>query len=448
VGLPKNADADFDSDPDGDSPMRIAYIAAGAGSMYCGSCLRDNALAAALIAQGRDVILAPAYTPMKTDEDCAAIDHVVCGAMNVYLQHATSIFRHTPRFIDRLLDNRSLLRFVSRFSSSTRAESLGALTMTILQGDQGRAGKEARKLAAWLAEDIKPQIVNLPNTMFAGMAREIKKQTGAPVICSLAGEDSFIEALPESHKTQCHDELRRQAKHCNGFVAPSIYYADFMAQYLDVPRERIHVVPLGINMDGHGVRNRDSRPTDTVAFLARVCPDKGLHILGKAFALLKRRPEGKAARLQVAGYLDPKERGYLDAVRREIEDAGFGDFFEYAGELSREEKIEFLNRSSVLCVPSAYPEPKGLFVLEALANGVPVVAPRTGAFPELIESTGGGVLVPPGDPAALADALAGLLGNPEHARETGRRGEEAVRRNHRSHEMANGYYAVYEKHVP
>ena len=97
--------------------MRIAYIAAGAGSMYCGSCLRDNALAAALIAQGRDIVLAPAYTPMKTDEECAAIDHVVCGAMNVYLQHASPIFRHTPRFIDRLLDNRSLLRFVSRFSN-------------------------------------------------------------------------------------------------------------------------------------------------------------------------------------------------------------------------------------------------------------------------------------------------------------------------------------------
>ncbi len=353
--------------------------------MYCGSCLRDNALAAALIAQGRDVVLAPAYTPMKTDEDCAAIDHVVCGAMNIYLQHATPIFRRTPRFIDRMLDNRSLLRFISRFSASTRAESLGALTMTILKGDQGRAGKEARKLAAWLAEDIKPDIVNLPNSMFAGMAREIKKQTGATVICSLAGEDSFVEALPEPHKTRCLDELRRQAKRCNGFVAPSVYYADFMAKYLNVPREHVHVVRLGINLEGHGQKDDARRPTDTIGFLARVCPDKGLHTLGKAFVLLKQKLEAASARLRVAGYLDPKERKYLDSVRREIEQAGFGDSFEYAGELDRQEKINFLNQSAVLSVPSAYPEPKGLFVLEALANGVPVVAPRNGAFTELIE---------------------------------------------------------------
>ena len=427
--------------------MRIAYIAAGAGSMYCGSCLRDNALANALVAQGRDIVLAPAYTPMKTDEECAAIDHVVCGAMNVYLQHATPIFRHTPRFIDRLLDNRSLLRFVSRFSSSTRAESLGALTMTILQGDQGRAGKEAKKLAAWLAEDIKPQIVNLPNSMFAGMAGEIQKQTGVPVVCSLAGEDSFIEALHETFKKRCHEELRRQAKHCNGFVAPSVYYADFMAEYLNVPREHIHVVPLGINMDGHGAKDGADRPADTIAFLARICPDKGLYTLGKAFILLKQNAKGKSAKLRVAGYLDPKERGYLDTVRREIENAGFGDSFEHIGELNREEKIEFLNQSAVLSVPSAYPEPKGLFVLEALANGVPVVAPRNGAFPELIESTGGGVLVPPNDPAALADALLDLLANPERAREIGRTGQQAVKRNHTADVMANGYYAVYEQYA-
>ena len=48
--------------------MRVVYLIAGAGGMYCGSCLRDNRLAATLIKQGRDVVLVPLYTPIRTDE--------------------------------------------------------------------------------------------------------------------------------------------------------------------------------------------------------------------------------------------------------------------------------------------------------------------------------------------------------------------------------------------
>ena len=69
--------------------------------------------------------------------------------------------------------------------------------------------------------------------------------------------------------------------------------------------------------------------------------------------------------------------------------------------MRRPHKIDFLRNLDVLCVPATYDEPKGIFLLEAMANGVPVVQPRRGAFPEILEKTGGGILVEPDDPASL-----------------------------------------------
>ncbi len=73
--------------------------------MYCGSCLRDNALAAELLARGHDVLLTPVYTPTRTDERNVSGAHVFFGGISVYLEQHASIFRHTPRLLDRLWDS-------------------------------------------------------------------------------------------------------------------------------------------------------------------------------------------------------------------------------------------------------------------------------------------------------------------------------------------------------
>src|SRR5262245_65320711 len=107
--------------------MKIAYLTAGAAGMICGSCLHDNTLAAELIAQGHDALLIPTYTPVRTDEDNVSQSRVFFGGINVYLQEKFSLFRHTPRWFDRLLDANWLLRGVSRFAMSTQAQQLGDL---------------------------------------------------------------------------------------------------------------------------------------------------------------------------------------------------------------------------------------------------------------------------------------------------------------------------------
>ena len=98
-----------------------------------------------------------------------------------------------------------------------------------------------------------------------------------------------------------------------------------------------------------------------------------------------------------------------------------------------------------MCVPTVYEEPKGIFALEALACGKPVVLPEHGAFPELVSRTGGAILVPPNDPEATAVAVARLLSDREYAAELGRQGKEGVLRHANARQMANATLEVYEE---
>src|SRR5207253_10273183 len=149
--------------------MRIAYITAGAAGMYCGSCLKDNTLVTALIAQGHDALLIPTYLPTHTDEPDVSQQRIFFGGINVYLQQKVGLFRHTPWFLDRFLDSRGLLRWVSRFAVNTQANQLGDLTVSMLKGEYGHQRKEVDKLVDWLETDVRPEIVNLSNVLLSGM---------------------------------------------------------------------------------------------------------------------------------------------------------------------------------------------------------------------------------------------------------------------------------------
>src|ERR1700688_4761455 len=199
--------------------------------MYCGSCMRDNTLVAALARQGHDALLVPTYTPIRTDEHDVSTHRVFFGGVNVYLQQKWSLFRHTPWFLDRLLDAPSLLRWVSRFAVSTRAEDLGDLTVSMLKGEHGKQSKEVAKIAQWLAAEVKPQVINLTNAIVSGMVHEPKRTVGAPVLCSLQGDDIYLDSLPEPFRTQSLQLIRDHCREIDGFIATCGYYADFMAEY-------------------------------------------------------------------------------------------------------------------------------------------------------------------------------------------------------------------------
>jgi glycosyltransferase involved in cell wall biosynthesis len=424
--------------------MRIVYLAAGAAGMYCGSCLHDNTLAAALLALGEDVLLVPTYTPIRTDEDNVSDSHLFFGGINVFLQQHSSVFRHTPWFLDALLDNPGIIQWLTRGGPTLEAERLGGMTVSMLEGEHGRQRKEVQKLVHWLATEARPDIVHLSNAMLIGVAREIRA-LGIPVLASLSGEDIFLEKITPPHYEQARRVLRERAREVDAFVALNRYYADFMAGYLDVPRERIHVIPHGLNLAGHGTRSRPDGAEPTIGFLARICPDKGLHNLVAAAELLLDDPAVPPFRVRAAGYLGKLDRPYLETIEERTRAWKRPEAFEYAGELTRAEKIAFLQSLDVLSLPTVYRESKGLPVLEALANAVPVVLPDHGTFPELVEQTRGGLLHAPDDPAALAATLKRLLVDPKLAAELGAWGQQAIQREFTDAVMAARTVELYRR---
>lgn len=422
--------------------MRIAYVAAGAADMICGTCLHDNALAGALLRAGHDVSLIPTYTPLKTDGADVSIDRVFFGALNVYLQQKVGAFRHTPAAFDRWLDSPGLIRRVARMGASTDPTELGDLTWSVLRGDEGYQAKELALLVGWLRDDFRPDIVHLTNSMFVGFARSLKRELGVPVVCSLQGEDLFLGQLREPWKTRTFEVLRERARDVDAFLSNTEWYADMMAELMEVERSRLHVVPLGINLDGYD--QKESRSSDepvTLGYLARICPEKGFHLLVEAFRILSADSRFKGRlRLRVAGWLGERDRAYFEKTVEKL-----GDGFEYVGEVDREGKSRFLRSLDILSVPTTYREPKGLFVLEALAHGVPVVQPRHGAFPEVLAATGGGLLVEPNSAEDLARGLSHLIADPELRAELGQRGREAVQQRFTDTVEAENALAVYRQ---
>lgn len=422
--------------------MTVVHLAAGAAGMYCGACMHDNRLAAALRDQGRDVVLLPLYTPLRTDEIDVSRQRVYYGGVNVYLQQTSALFRHTPWFLDRIFDARRLLNVVGRFAGSTSPEALGAMTLSVLQGPDGSQRKELDKLVAGL-RGYKPDLLHLPNLMFVGLAATLKAALGVPVLCGLAGEDIFLDQLPPAAYRSVFDLIRARAVDVDGFTAPTDYYARHATTHFGLPPERVHRIPLGIRTTDFNTAAEPPEHPFTIGYLAHVFSPKGLADLCDAFIALRRA--GHDCRLRVAGYVGPADRDFVAEICARMTAAGCTpDEFDFIGEVSRAEKLRFLRSLHVLSVPTQHPESKGFYVLEALASGVPVVQPAHGSFPELIEATGGGLLYEPGDTSAFTDTLRGLITDAPLRRRLATQGHAAVHANHTAENMATAAWRLYE----
>ena len=423
--------------------MRILSFTGGAGAMYCGSCLRDNALAAALLARGHDVVLTPVYTPTRTDERNVSGPQVFFGGISVFLEQRVPLFRHTPRLLDRLWDAPWALRLASRRQISVDPKSLGEMTVSMLRGEHGFQAKEIAKLLEWLRQEPRFDVINLPYALLLGLAEPLRRELRTPICCTLQGEDLFLDGLGPPYREQARELIREASRHVDAFLPVSRYYLDYMPDYLGIPREKMYLVPLGINMEGYSPRPPRTSEPFTIGYLARIAPEKGLHLLCEAYRELRRTPGVGRSRLVAAGYLPPEHKPYLQQILDRMRDWGLDREFEYRGEVDRAQKIAFLRDLDVLSVPATYDEPKGLFLLEALANGVPVVQPRRGAFPEIVGNTGGGLIVEPDDPAALARGILELWRNPDRAAALGAAGARGVREHYDVGRMAESAERVY-----
>jgi len=429
--------------------MKVVHLVAGAGGMYCGSCLHGNTLVGALRKAGIDALLLPMYMPLHTDEENQSLACVAFGGLNVYLQQRWPLLRNSPRFLDRLLDRPALLRWLARRGGSTRPQELGPLTVSMLRGEEGRQGKELEKLLQLLGDTLRPDIVHLNNALLSGVAPAMRHRLGIPVVCSLTGEDAFLNALPSPHREEAWQLLRARAADLDALVALSHYFAGLMAERLALPRERIDVIPPGLNLQPCEVTTtipsaRSEAQPFRAGFFSRIVPEKGLHLLAEAVVLLAKNPSLPPVELHAAGYLAPTDRPYLRTVERCMAAAGLANRFHYHGAPDRAAKMTLLRSFDLFCLPALLPESKGLPLLEAWAEGVPAVLPRHGAFIELADEVGGSLLHEPGSAPMLADAMATMMRDPERAA-AGRRAQVAVRERCNEAAMAARTIELYQR---
>ncbi len=421
--------------------MRIVLITPGTGSYYCGVCMRDNALAKELIRQGHDAVMLPMYLPLTLEEGAASPESpIFFGGVNVYLQQKLALFRHTPRWLDRLLNARGLLNLAARQTGMTATAEVGELTFSMLRGEEGNQAKELDKLIDWLREH-RPDAVWLSTALLAGLARRLRRELGVAVICSLQGEDVFLDGLPEPWRARSWETLAERSRDVGRFIAPSRFYAELMQRRMRLPEAQVRVIPNGIDLaDFAEIGGAPIVPA--IGFLARMIEGKGLGLVIDAFILLKKRATFSGVKLRVAGAMTAEDERYVATMRRKLAEAGCAGDAEFLPNVSREEKVAFLQRLTLLSVPTSYGEAFGLFLIEALAAGVPVVQPETASFPEIIAATGGGILFEPGSATALADAWESLLNDPQKAREFGKRGRAAVGREYSMPRLAARFLAA------
>jgi glycosyltransferase involved in cell wall biosynthesis len=417
--------------------------------MYCGSCLRDNALATTLLARGHDVVLAPVYTPTLTDERNVSSGKVFFGGISVYLEQHVPLFRHTPWMLDRIWDWGPMLKFASKRQIKVDPALLGGMTVSMLQGAEGHQAKEVDKLLHWLKHEPRFDAISLPFTLLIGLAKPLRDALGVPIVCTLQGEDLFLENLHEPWKTQALDLIRRQVGDVDLFLPVSEYYKAFMSGYLGIPTQKMRVVPLGISLGGYEThRTSGTDGTDgtsgpkTVGFFGRIAPEKGLHVLVEAYHLLKQKTS-MPLRLVAGGYLGPEHKDYFEQVQARVRELGLESEFTYAGSVDRDHKQALLRSFDVMSMPATYDEPKGLTLLESMASGVPVVQPSRGSFTGMVEKTGGGILVTPDDPEALAQGLLQVLSGPSLAAALSQRGALGVRAHYSVDAMADAAEAAY-----
>ena len=427
--------------------MRIVHLTPGTGSFYCGTCLRDRTLVRALQARGHDVSMVPMYLPSYPEDGRPREEGPIrMGAVNMYLQEKLPACRLLPSALTDLLDAPGLLRWVSkRAGGATDPAFLGRMTRSMLEGEEGRLGALVKKLAAELAEEGPYDAILLSNALLAGVARPLRESTGAAVVCTLQGESPYLDALPEPHRSAAWKTLAERAADVDGFIAVSRCYADQMIERLDLDPDKVTVILNGMDVEQYPARTPAELPSPpTLGFLARMCADKGLPLLVDAFLALHERGRVPDLVLKIAGVELEEDRPLVAALRQKLDAAGLSARVTFHPNVERDAKWEFLRSLSVLSVPATADESFGLYLLEAMAAGVPVVQPNHAAFPEILAATGGGLLCAPDDPLALATSIEHLLLDPDEAQALGEHGRTAVHEHFTADRMAREVEALLE----
>ena len=413
--------------------------------MYCGNCFRDNALVAQLRRMGHHALMVPLYLPLTLDEaDQSEGTPLFFSGLNVYLAQKFNCFQKAPNWLRSMLTSGWLLNWLGNFAGKTRGAEVGDLTLSMMRGEAGHQARELEQLIAWLKEHEQPDVVCLSNALITGLAKRIRQELGVPVVCLLEGEDAFLDSLPSPQREQTWAELSKRVADIDLFIAPTRYYADAMAQRAGIPAAKLEHINNGINLDGFEPSDLPDDPP-VLGYFARMCPEKGLDALVDAFVRLKQTGPIPGLKLAIGGGCQPGDKAFVEKQKARLRAAGLLGEVTFRPNLDRDAKLVFYRGLTVLSVPAPYGEAFGLYVVEAMASGVPVVAPDDASFPEIVEGNRAGVICEKDNPQALADAIGQLLLDRERLAKCAAAGRQAAVQTFNIERMAESFVARLAK---
>ena len=390
--------------------MKIVNIVPGfGGTFYCGNCLRDSAYVNSLRELGHDAVILPMYLPLTLDGETSNEDvPVFYGAVNIYLRQQFPLFRHMPKWMEYLFDSKPVLKFAARKSGSTRAHGLENLTESMLMGEEGYQHHELNRLVRFLKNDIKPDVVHFSNALLLGMAHRIKEELKIHVVCSLQDEDVWVDVMNVPWRDKIWQLMAEKSHDADAFIAVSDYFARVMQDKMDIPQEKMHIVHVGVKPENYTwTPPADSPPA--IGYLSRISEDNGFEVLVDAFIRLKAMPGFNDLRLIATGGMTSDDQPFLHRQIKKLEQSKILPDVEIRQDFTLPSLNDFFRSITLLSVPVLKGEAFGLYQIEALASGVPLVQPDLGAFPEIIHTTGGGVVYHPNTADALASKLTTVL---------------------------------------
>lgn len=425
--------------------MKIVYLITGSGgSFYCGNCYRDMLFLRAIRrVPGITAAAIPLYLPPdEANTETGFDDHVFFGAISMYIREKAPFLRNMPAFFDKILDFTPFLKLAAKQAGTTRTDGLEELTLNMIEGDNAFKPAEVKRLVKYLESTGKPDIVHLSNALILGLARQLKKHMNIKVVCSLLNEDDWIEEMKEPFRSRAWELIGREAEHVDMFVTPSRYYKQLFMSKTGVKGDNIVVVPLGFDSDGFHAEKIENRPP-AVGYFCRVNAHNGFDKLVEAFIIMKQQNVIPDLTLNVCGGYTGDDKPFVSAQIKKIRENGYQKNVKIYPEFQGNKKAEFFKSVDVISVPVRKYDGYGMYILEANLEGVPVVQPATGAFPEIIEITGGGISYSPDTAEVLAETLTKFLLNNDLREKTGRDGFAGVRANLSLGKMSDGLADMY-----
>ncbi len=428
--------------------MNIMHIIPGSGgSFYCGNCLRDSKYVEALRKSDHMVMKLPMYLPLFADEhDLSREVPVFYGAISIYLKQLFPIFRKAPGWVDRALNSKPMLKLAAKFAGSTRAKGLEEMTVSMLLGEEGQQKEELQKMVDWIVENCTPDVIHLSNALLLGLAQQLGERLKVPVICSLQDEDVWVDVMKPSAAESVWKLMSNKAAYVTKFISVSDYYARVMKEKMSLPEAKVTSVHIGVDPADYTFKPVSEKKRN-IGYVSRMCHCNGMDILVDAFILLKQKAEFEDVNLVLTGGSTGDDKKFLSDIRHRIREHGLHHQVEIHEDFEEQGLRDYLEKVAVVSVPVRNGEAFGIYLLECMTSGIPVVQPALGAFPEIIELTGGGVLYKENTPEALAQALEKLLSDPEEMDRLSRTGAEGVDKHFHIDVQAERMVEVYANAV-